>query len=329
MKFVSYYRDGIHIGLLDKDHVWDLRAIYACHLLQSESNPFGQDTATAIVPNDMNLFIRMHHGNVARFADALATAKAVDGASWTGTLKHSLESVRLLSPVPAPSKIVCCGNSYARYLREWGLPEAEWPQDVKISFLKPPTSLIGATDTITFPPDSEQWDYENELAVVIGKVTTNITEEAADDHIFGYSILNDACVRDIPSWSGRYDSPRGKAGDTFAPFGPCVVPAAYLGNDPNRLAIKTTVDGDLRQEDRTSGLLWRVQRIVAFVSRYITLVPGDIVSTGSTSGNALVNGKWLKPGQSVRCEIEGIGVLENKVAKRVWATELAPLPSKH
>lgn len=326
MKFVSYYREGLHVGVLDAEQVWDLRAVYACHLFLTESQPNALETAAAVVPSDMNLFIRLHHGNTARFAEALATAKSLSGEAWTGTLSHPRSAVRLLAPVPAPSKIVCCGNSYARYLREWGLPEAEWPQDVKISFLKPPTSLIGATDTITFPPDSEQWDYENELAIVIGKVTTNITEEAADDHIFGYSILNDACVRDIPSWSGRYDSPRGKAGDTFAPFGPCVVPAAYLGNDPNNLAIKTTVDGDLRQEDRTSGLLWPVQRIVAFVSRYITLVPGDIVSTGSTSGNALVNGKWLKPGQSVRCEIEGIGVLENKVAKRVWANELARLP---
>ena len=139
-------------------------------------------------------------------------------------------------------------------------------------------------------PDSNQWDYENELTVVIGRTCSGITPDQAHDYIFGYSILNDACVRDIPSWSGRYDSPRGKAGDTFAPFGPWVVAKEAVG-DPNNLRIRTTVDGELRQDDRTSGLLWPVERIVAFVSRYIKLVPGDIVTTGSTSGNALVTGK--------------------------------------
>lgn len=325
MKFASYYLAGVHIGVLDDDKIWDLRGVFASYLFQVEKNPAAAAIAEAMVPDDMNLFIRMHHGNLDRFSEALEAAKTIDGQAWVGSLWHPRSAVKLLSPVPSPSKIVCCGNSYARYLREWGLPEAEWPQDVKISFFKPPTSLVGATDSICFPPDSKEWDYENELAVVIGKVASNISEEAADDHIFGYSILNDACVRDIPSWSGRYDSPRGKAGDTFAPFGPCIVPAKHLGNDPNNLAVKTTVDGDLRQEDRTSGLLWRVQRIVAFVSRYITLVPGDIVATGSTSGNALVNGKWLKPGQSVRCEIEGIGVLDNKVEQRTWVHQLSPL----
>ena len=149
----------------------------------------------------------------------------------------------------------------------------------------------------------------------------------ADEYVFGYSILNDACVRDVPKWSGRYDSPRGKACDTFAPCGPWIVPGKDLGADPNDLALKTWVDDELRQDVRTSGLLWPVQRIVAFVSRYITLAPGDLISTGSGSGNALTGpGDWMRPGQVVRCEAQGIGVLANPVARRSWRSEIPPLP---
>lgn len=322
MKFVSYYRQEPRIGVQDGDRIWDLRRVVEFHILETERSARASDIAALMVPSDMSLFIRLNHDRLDDLARALDFAKS--GSGRVDDLAIPSNQVRLLPAVVGPSKIVCCGNSYARYLREWGLPRAEWPTDVKISFFKPPTALLAPGETIRFSPDSEHWDYENELALVVGRTAANIREEDADDHIFGYSILNDACVRDIPSWAGRYDSPRGKACDTFAPFGPCIVPARYLGADPNNLALRTTVDGELRQEDTTAGLLWRVQRILAYVSRYVTLAPGDIVSTGSTTGNALVSGKWLKPGQKVRCEIEGIGILENDIAARVWTNELRP-----
>jgi 2-keto-4-pentenoate hydratase/2-oxohepta-3-ene-1,7-dioic acid hydratase in catechol pathway len=204
----------------------------------------------------------------------------------------------------------------------------KWPQDVKMSFLKPPSALIGHGEDLVFPPDCEQWDYENELSIVIGRTASAITLEQADEYIFGYTILNDACIRDIPIWTGGLDGPRGKAVDTLAPLGPCIVPAEYLGRDPNDLRVRTLVDGEVRQDDRTSGLLWTVQRIVAFVSRYITLMPGDVVSTGSTTGNAYITGKWLKSGQVIQCEIEGIGTLENTIRRGHWATTLPPLADR-
>lgn len=324
MKFLSYYNQEPRIGIQDGDRIWDLRRVMETYILETERTARASEMAALLVPSDMALFIRLNHNRLDDFARALDFARSKSGLEWADCLGAPSSKTRLLPAVVGPSKIVCCGNSYARYLREWGLPREEWPQDVKISFFKPPTALLGQGETIRFSPDSEQWDYENELAVVMGRTASNIREEDADDYIFGYSILNDACVRDIQSWAGRYDSPRGKACDTFAPFGPCIVPARYLGADPNNLAIRTTVDGEVRQEDRTSGLLWKVQRIVAYVSRYVTLAPGDIVSTGSTTGNALVSGKWLRPGQRIRCEIEGIGALENDVAVRVWANHLAP-----
>lgn len=324
MKFLSYYRQGPRIGVQDGERIWDIRRVVELFLLDVERSSRAAEIAAALVPADMPLFIRLNHARLADLERALDHVKSEVDRRWADELTISATEMRLLPAIVGPSKIVCCGNSYARYLREWGLERAEWPQDVKISFFKPPTALLSHGETIRFPPDSEQWDYENELAVVIGRSASNIREEDADDHIFGYSILNDACVRDIPSWAGRYDSPRGKACDTFAPFGPCIVPGRYLGRDPNDLGILTTVDGEIRQQDRTSGLLWSVQRIVAYVSRYITLAPGDIVSTGSTTGNALVSRKWLKPGQKIRCEIEGIGSLENSIAERVWTNTLRP-----
>ncbi len=322
MKLVTYLGLEPRIGVVSNDRVWDLRSLYATYLFETERTRDYRRIAEFRVPDDMTLFVRFNHGNLGDFADAIRFGEGrVEALQqlWT-----PLAKVRLMSPVVAPSKIVCCGNSYARYLTDWGLPKEEWPQDVKISFFKPPTALIGHCEDIAFPPNSKDWDYENELSVVIGRTCSAITPDQARDHIFGYSILNDACVRDIPSWAGRYDSPRGKAGDTFAPFGPWIVPASEIA-DPNTLRIRTWVDEELRQDDTTAGLLWPVERIVAFVSRYITLLPGDIVSTGSSTGNALVTGKWLKPGQTVRCEIEGIGTIANKVVARKWPSEFPPL----
>ena len=327
MKLVTYFNNGPRIGIVADDTVWDLREIYAAHLFETERTPHYRVAAERLVPDDMALFVRMNHGRLDVFANAIAYAQV--HAADLSQYASKLSATRLLPPVVAPSKVVCCGNSYHRYLADLDqsgeVKKSEWPQDVKISFFKPSTALIGHNESIMFPPDSEKWDYENELTVVIGKTCSNIAPEQAADHIFGYTILNDACVRDIPSWAGRYDSPRGKAGDTFAPLGPCIVPGAYLKKSPNDLRIRTWVDDELRQDDRTSGLLWPVERIIAYVSRYIKLLPGDVVSTGSTTGNALITGKWLKPGQIVRCEIEGIGVLENKVGRKTWDVALQPL----
>lgn len=326
MKLVTYFKDGPRIGSVHKDRIWDLRETYSAYLFETERTPHYRSIAERLVPEDMALFVRLNHGRLHDFEAAVAYATE-RGAAWAH-LALEAEGTRLLPAVVAPSKIVCCGNSYKRYLidldQSGEVKKGDWPQDVKISFFKPPTSLIGHGEPILFPPDSKLWDYENELTAVIGRTCSGITPEEAKDHIFGYTILNDACVRDIPHWAGRYDSPRGKAGDTFAPLGPCVVPAAYL-KDPNTLRVRTWVDGELRQDDTTAGLLWPVERIIAYVSRYIKLLPGDVVTTGSTTGNALITGKWLKAGQSVRCEIEGIGVLENKVGVKTWASEFPPM----
>jgi acylpyruvate hydrolase len=332
MNLATYMKAGPRIGVAHGGEMWDLRGVVTSWLFAMERNVRARSIAEAMVPDDMALFVRMSHGNLDPFREAVAWAvENRDACRSFGTaaepIVRSLDEVQLLPPVVQPSKVICVGNSYAKYLVDQKLPKDEWPKDVKISFLKSPTALIGHNEPIRFPPDSEEWDYENELTIVVGRTCRDVSQADADQYIFGYTILNDACVRDVPKWSGRYDSPRGKACDTFAPCGPWIVPTVDLGRDPNDLALKTWVGDELRQDVRTSGLLWPVQRILAVVSRYITLAPGDLISTGSGSGNALTGpGDWMRPGQVVRCEAEGIGVLANPVTSRQWRSEIPPLP---
>ena len=328
MKLVSYFDQGPKVGILDNGKVWDLRGLYARYLYEAQRVSDCRELAAHVVPTDMARFIRFNHNNLEYMWEAFEyiTSRAKELGD-VEALARPLKSTRLLPPVPSPTKIICCGSSYAEYLAELNMPKEKWPQDVKISFLKQPTCLIGHNDTILFPADSVEGDYENELTIVIGRYCSDVSEKDASRYIFGYTILNDACVRDIPTWTGGLDSPRGKANDTQAPCGPCITPANDLGKHPNSLNFKTEVDGELRQKGNTSGLSWTVERIVAFISRYQKLMPGDLIATGSTKGNAHTSGKFLKPGQRIRMEVEGIGVLENVVGKKTWTSELLPMRS--
>lgn len=312
MNLATYYDSGPRIGIAEPPHIWDLRKVFARYLFDVERSADSEKIAELMVPTDMRLFIRLNHERVEQFEVALTTLKSKLRPSDRAGFAKSLAEVRLLSPILSPSKVLCCGSSYAEYLEELGIERSRWPQDVKLSFLKAPSSLIGHGDTVYFPRDASQADYENELAIVIGKTCSDISEEEADRYIFGYSILNDIGLRDVPEWAGGRHSPRGKAGDGFAPFGPWIVPLRYIGNSSD-LRIWTTVDGEIRQDSRTSHLLWPIERIVSIISRYLTLFPGDIISTGSTTGNALTTGKYLKRGQVVTCHVENIGSLETKV----------------
>jgi acylpyruvate hydrolase len=332
MKFATYYDDGPKVGLVEGEEVWDLRRLASRYLFETERLPECRDVAERLVPNDMALFIRMNHDRLGLYRDMLGFAqqnrKSLEGVK---ELARPADGARLLAPVLTPSKLICCGSAYREYMLELGrTPEHPgWPSDVKLSFLKHPSALLGHKDTIHYPADSEEWDYENELAIIIGKSCSDIDEEEAMSCIFGFAVFNDSCVRDLPSWTGGLDSPRGKACDDLAPCGPWIVPVEDLGKDVNNLDWNTTVDGELRQKSNTSDLLWPVERMVAVAARYIRLSPGDIIATGSSKGNAHTNGKYLKVGQKVRCEIEGIGVLENTVGRKSWTGDLPPMPAPH
>jgi 2-keto-4-pentenoate hydratase/2-oxohepta-3-ene-1,7-dioic acid hydratase in catechol pathway len=231
-----------------------------------------------------------------------ATVKVLDGDLFasphpTGeTLR--LADVSLLPPCE-PSKVIAVGLNYKSHLGE--RPTPEYPG----LFSKFPSSLVGHGDDIVMPSDSESLHYEGELVVVIGKRAKNVSVADAPKHIFGVTAGNDVSER---TWQ-RADLQwfRAKASDTFGPVGPAIVKGLPYGD----LMIETRVNGEVRQKESSKDLLYNVDEIVSYISQYVTLLPGDIIFTG-TPGST----QAMKPGDVVEVEIEGIGTLRNKVVRK-------------
>lgn len=211
-----------------------------------------------------------------------------------------LSDVSLLAPV-MPGKIICVGRNYVEHAREHEAPVPEWP----MLFLKPPSSVIGPDDAIHLPPQSEQVEHEVELAVIIGKTARWIQPEDAYLHIFGYSIGNDVTARDLQKRDGQWT--RSKGFDTFCPLGPWI----ETDLDASDVLLSCRVNGELRQMSSTREMVFTVQQLVAFISTIMTLVPGDVILTGTPAGVGP-----LEEGDTVECTAEGIGTLTNRIAHR-------------
>ncbi len=223
------------------------------------------------------------------------------GAKLTGA-SYPLAEVRLLTPVVGSSKIVCIGRNYADHIEELGNQRPAEP----IIFLKPSTAVCGPGDPIRRPVTiSERIDYEGELAVVIGRISQDVPAERAAEVIFGYTCANDVTARDLQAKDGQWT--RAKGFDTFCPLGPWV----ETDIDPSDLALTTTLNGEVKQHSSTSLLLHGIPALIAFVTRVMTLLPGDVLLTGTPAGV----GPMAK-GDEVAVTIEGIGTLSNPVADR-------------
>lgn len=224
--------------------------------------------------------------------------------SFTGQ-RFDQADVRLLSPI-LPSKVVCVGKNYAAHVQEMNTGDA--PKE-PLLFLKPSTSVIGPGDAIRIPPGSTNVHHEAELAVVIGaRGARHVSPEQALSSVFGYSIGNDVTERDMQRNDGQWT--RAKGFDSFCPLGPWIeTDLAALGKDPADLEITCTVDGELRQQGRTSQLLFDVPTLISHISQVMTLLPGDVVLTGTPSGVGPI-----RAGQRVEVSIEGLGTLANTVA---------------
>ncbi|MBS2031684.1 MAG: fumarylacetoacetate hydrolase family protein [Deltaproteobacteria bacterium] len=207
-------------------------------------------------------------------------------------------SVRLLTPV-LPSKLVCVGRNYAKHAKELGNEVPESP----LLFLKPPSALLPTELTIRLPRASERVEHEGELAVVIGKLARHVKKENALEHVFGYACFNDVTARDIQKKEVQFT--RAKGFDTFAPFGPFV----QTELDPRELGLRVRVNGELRQEGNTRDMVFDVPALIAHASACMTLLPGDIIATGTPEGVGP-----LVDGDVVEVEIDGLGVLRNPVA---------------
>ncbi len=219
--------------------------------------------------------------------------------SFTGE-RHALPSVRLLAPV-LPSKVVCIGKNYADHAAEMGGQAPESP----VVFLKPSTAVVGPGDAIQLPRDSSRVDHEAEVAVVIGRLCRDVPRERAYDVVLGYTCANDVTARDHQKADGQWT--RGKGHDTFCPLGPWV----QTELDPSDLGVQCRVDGELRQDGRTSALIHDVPAVIEWISRFMTLLPGDVVLTGTPAGVGP-----LAAGQSVSVTVEGLDTLTNPVVAR-------------
>ena len=212
-----------------------------------------------------------------------------------------LDQVRLLAPVIPRSKVVCIGKNYVDHATEMG---GEVPKEPLI-FIKPNTSVIGPDDLIQWPRQSQRVDHEGELAIVISRICKEVPPEKYRDVIFGYTIANDVTARDLQKSDGQWT--RAKGFDTFCPLGPWI-DSEFI---PGTQRITVHVDGALKQEGNLSDMVFDIPTIINFVSSAMTLLPGDVILTGTPAGVGALN-----PGGRVRVEIEGLGVLENRVSTR-------------
>jgi 2-keto-4-pentenoate hydratase/2-oxohepta-3-ene-1,7-dioic acid hydratase in catechol pathway len=221
-----------------------------------------------------------------------------------------MSAVKLLAPIPRPRKnVFCIGRNYVDHVNEMSGNLPKHP----VVFSKPPTTVIGPEMEIdSHPGVTEELDYEGELAVVIGRRAKSIKKERAYDYVFGYTALNDVTARDKQSIHGQWLL--GKGFDTFCPMGPVVVHKSEL-REPHKLGIKTRVNGEVRQSSSTSLMIFDIPTLLATITAGTTLEPGDIIATGTPSGvgKGFKPPRFLKPGDVVEVEIEGIGVLRNSV----------------
>lgn len=287
--------DGPHLGLLTGDDVLDL---------------------TTAWPKSGTVAAPRHVGELAEAGEAgLAIVRDLAAGKQTGLLARA--SLKLLAPIPRPKKnVFCVGRNYKEHIDEGMRAQGKAPAPLPVVpeiFTKPPTAVIADGDSIPQHANvTEQLDYEVELAVIVGRGGSNIAAKDAFDHVFGYSIINDITGRDMQRRYGQWF--KGKGLDRSCPFGPVVVHASALPNVGD-LRISSTVNGEVRQDSRTSRMIFPIPEIFEHLSRGMTLEPGDVIATGTPSGvgYAMTPPRFLVKGDKVTAEIEGIGILHNDI----------------
>lgn len=218
------------------------------------------------------------------------------------------EDVLLLAPVPRPGKLICIGLNYRDHAEESGMAIPKSP----VVFSKFPTSVVGPSGPVVLPLGSTEVDYEAELAVVIGRRTSQIAAEDSYAHVLGYTNLNDVSARDFQFADGQWQ--RGKSCDTFAPMGTYIATTDEIP-DPQALSIKLRLNGETMQDSSTDQLIFGVPELVSFLSQTITLEPGDVIATGTPPGVGFARKPpvYIHDGDRMEVEIEGLGILENPV----------------
>jgi acylpyruvate hydrolase len=303
MRLVSFRRqDAVRLGAELDGGVVDLNQVYAVQLADRGEADAEARAATA-VPPDILAFL-------AAGETALAAAReAIDFATDHAELRLPAGELELLPPVPRPPKIICVARNYGEHAAEANLNVLEHPN----LFIRFAQSLIPHEAPILVPKVSKNVDWEAELAVIIGRPGKHVAKEAALDHVAGYSIFNDVSVRD---WQLRVPQfGAGKNFDASGPFGPALVTKDEVP-DPQALKIELELNGEVMQSASTADMVFSVADLIEHISAFTTLEPGDVIATGTPSGVGFVRKppRFLEPGDTVRIEIERVGVLENPVA---------------
>lgn len=264
----------------------------------------------ALVPSTSNAFWDKD-GVIGQAVAALAREAAANPDAWRKA-GHLVEasSVKLAAPIPRPGKVICIGLNYRDHAIESNMPIPETP----IVFSKFATSICGPDDAVPVPVGSTQTDYEAELAVIIGRYAKGVTKERAMDYVFGYACMNDVSARDFQFADKQWQ--RGKSCDNFGPLGPFVATADEI-KDPHALGIRFRLNGETLQNSSTNQLIFRIPELIEWLSRGITLEPGDVIATGTPPGVGFARKPpvFLKEGDRMEVEIDGLGVLANPVVQ--------------
>ena len=246
---------------------------------------------------------------IARGGDAMVdrARKALDAA---GAKSYALSEVKVLPPIRQPSKIIAVGLNYIDHCKEAGLPVPTEP----VLFSKFTTSICGPYDELSWPPSvTKEVDYEVELAVVIGRSARDVVEKDALDYVLGYTVVNDVSARDL-QFIGAKQWDKSKSFDTFCPYGPYIVTRDEIP-DPHNLQVRTVLNGKEMQNSNTKNLIFNVNQIIAYASQGTTLLPGDLIPTGTPFGVGFSRKPpvFLKDGDECVCEVEKIGSIRNRI----------------
>jgi 2-keto-4-pentenoate hydratase/2-oxohepta-3-ene-1,7-dioic acid hydratase in catechol pathway len=305
MKLVRYSVHGSapRLGNLVGDQVRCLGETYHRYLSARGVTRAGELAHTLFPPST--------RGFLAAGSAAQDALHAMEEATRSGRLEwltHPLASVKLHAPLHDPEKFICIGLNYIDHAEETNSPIPKEPP----LFAKFPTSIVDSTAPIVRPKGCQQLDYEVELAFVVGKPAKDVSQERALDYLFGYTIINDVSARDFQFMTTQWMA--GKVCDTFAPMGPWIADRAEVP-DPHVLELSTWVNGTRLQHGNSKNLIYNINVLVAYLSAHLTLMPGDLVATGTPAGVGFSRKPpvLLKGGDTVRMEITGLGWIENPV----------------
>ncbi|MBP3961649.1 fumarylacetoacetate hydrolase family protein [Paenibacillus lignilyticus] len=296
MKLISISKQGRNaLGVVTENGVVDVEAA-----LQASAG-----SASAEVPSTVMAVIEGGEAATASLRNYIESLQVAGGEAYV----RQESEIEWGPCVTHPNKIICIGLNYRKHAEETNAPIPAYP----ILFNKFNNTLTGHLKDIAVPKVTEKLDYEAELVIVIGKKTKYVAKENALSHVFGYCAVNDLSARDLQLRTQQWLL--GKSCDDFSPLGPYLVTADEVGN-PNDLWIKSTVNGEVRQNSNTSDMIFGCDEIVSYVSQHMTLVPGDVILTGTPEGVVLglpvEQQVYLKPGDEVTIEIEKLGALTNR-----------------